>query len=217
MRFGLWLVLLFVIYTHQTNYIPLVTLDAFQGTAKTLVVTIQSNPVFPISTSNFYSYPTIFGEERDIELIVGGGSVGLLFSAGARRGVFNTGSPNGGTAKVIYQLDGVDGSMNLNPNGLRNFDATVGGNATAFFVVVGVSDIPTPFSILVYGPNNNQIGNYTQIIPNTYSQAVNIVIPYSLFEMSGSGNFSDVGAIEWVITMENDVDLAFHYFGIIGQ
>ena len=216
MRFGLWLVLLFVIYTHQTNYIPLVTLDAFQGTASVLIVIIQNNPVFPISTSNFYSYPTIFGEERDMELIVGSGSVGLLSSAGASHGVFNADTPNGGTAKVIYQLDGVDGSMNLNPNGLRNFDATVGGNATAFFVVAA-TDIATSISILLYGPNNNQIGNYTQNIPDSNSQAVNIVIPYSLFEMSGSGNFSDVGAIEWVIPMLDNVDLVFHYFGIIGQ
>ena len=117
---------------------------------------------------------------------------------------------------MIYQLDGVDGSMNLNPNGLRNFDATVGGNATAFFVVAA-TDIATSISILLYGPNNNQIGNYTQNIPDSNSQAVNIVIPYSLFEMSGSGNFSDVGAIEWVIPMQDNVDLAFHYFGIIGQ
>ena len=93
MRFGSWLVLLFVIYTHQTNYIPLVTLDAFQGTASVLIVIIQNNPVFPISTSNFYSYPTIFGEERDMELIVGSGYVGLLSSAGASRGVFNADTP----------------------------------------------------------------------------------------------------------------------------
>ena|SRR3990167_2583070 len=89
MRFGLWLVLLFVIYTHQTNYIPLVTLDAFQGTETVLFVVIQSDTVFPVSTSNFYSYPTIFGEERDMELIVSEGLVGRVSSTSIGNGVFD--------------------------------------------------------------------------------------------------------------------------------
>ena len=130
-----FVVFLFVIITHQTSYIPLATIDAFQGYGPTLFIIIGPSFKFPVSLTEYNQNSTILGFERDVELTVESGLLDSIYSIGVGPVEFWMETPSGGSSYSLLQYDGVDGSMSLHANGLKNFDATFGGNATAFFIV----------------------------------------------------------------------------------
>ena len=213
--FGKFLVvLLFVIITHQTNYIPLATIDAFQGYTSPLLIILSSHPIFPVSISDYNQNSTILGIERDVALTVESGLANTVYSLGIQSGEYLVATPIGGSAFSLLQYDGVDGSMSLQANGLRNFDATFGGNATAFFIVAS-TDVSSHLMITLWGPTNSQIASVTVSIPATSSH-YEIVIPYSDLAMT-NGTLTNVGAIELKVDAPPSVDIVLFYFGIIGE
>src|SRR3990167_2597062 len=209
-----FVVFLFVIITHQTNYIPLATIDAFQGYGSTLFIITGSTSTFPDSVVEYNQNSTILGVERDVELTVESGLFNSVYSIGVGTGEFWMETPTGGSSYSLLQYDGVDGSMSLQANGLRNFDATFGGNATAFFIVAS-TDVSTKLMITLWGPTNSQIASVTVSIPSTSSH-YELVIPYSDF-VTKSGTLTNVGAIELTVDAPQDVDIVLFYFGIIGE
>ena len=152
------------------------------------------NSSYPISVEGYHQNVSILGGERDIQLTAVSAPPQNSFRVSVAGGRFGIATPLNAVANVIYQLDGVDGSMDLNPNGLKNLDMTVGGLATALNITVACDNYAT-MVIFIYGPDNGQIANYTQSLHVGQFTSFYLV-KYASFMMSGVGNFSDVGAIE---------------------
>lgn len=116
---------------------PIATLDDFSGSQNLLVIT---NNVFPASSSSFLNTSSVYGGQRDLELIAESGSSAQIFITTVADNKLSMSSPNAANGYTIYQLDGVDDSVNIDENGLDNFDATFAGSATAF-QITGAADV----------------------------------------------------------------------------
>jgi len=192
-------------------YRPIATLDDFSGN-QLLIGVISDSSVFPFTVEGFYESTGsgVLGGERDIELVVTSGPSGAVFTAGVNNDDLANSSPYLGSAFTIYQLDGIDASSAVNENGLQNFDLTFSGSATAFRLF-GFSDIPTSVEFFVYTTSGRL--NYSLDITGDFV-GKEYIVEYSHF--TGNGDFSDVGAIELQFSGNQQVDVQFSFFGVVG-
>lgn len=167
--------------------------------------------MFPTSSSSFLNSSSVYGGQRDLELIVESGSTSQIFISSVADNQLSLSCPDSANGYTIYQLDGIDDSVNIDENGLNDFDATFAGSATAF-QITGAADIATHLNITVY--TSTGIGKYHLSIPSSQNQA-DYLIPYSSF--TGNANFASVGAIEIFFDGSSAVDSIFSFFGIVGD
>lgn len=205
---SLLIVLALYIFSISCAYEPIATLDNFSGSQNLLVIT---NNVFPTSSSSFLNTSSVYGGQRDLELIVESGSTSQIFISSVANNQLSLSSPDSANGYTIYQLDGIDDSVNIDENGLNDFDATFAGSATAF-QITGAADIDTHLNITVY--TSSGIGKYHLSIASSQTQA-DYFIPYSSF--TGNANFASVGAIEIFFDGSSAVDSIFSFFGIVGD
>lgn len=190
-------------------YRPISTLDDFSGN-QLLIGVISDSSVFPFTEEGFYESSAVVGGERDIELVVSSGPPGAVFTAGVNNGDLANSSPYLGSAFTIYQLDGIDASSAVNENGLQNFDLTYSGSATAFRLL-GMADIAASIDFYVYTSSGRL--NYHLDISGDF-QEKEYIIEYANF--AGDGDFSDVGAIELQFDGNQQIDVQFTFFGVVG-
>jgi hypothetical protein len=204
---SLFVLLTFYVLSISCAFELIATLDDFSGSQNLLVIT---NNAFPASSSSFLNTSSVYGGQRDLELIVESGGASQIFTSSVANNTLSLSSPNSANGYTIYQLDGMDDSMNINENGLNNFDATFAGSATAF-QITGAADIDTNLNITVY--TSTGVGKYHLIIASSQSQ--DYFILYSSF--TGNANFASVGAIEIFFDGSSGVDSTFSFFGIVSD
>jgi hypothetical protein len=158
----------------------------------------------------FLNSSSVYGGQRDLDLIVESGGSAQIFITTVADNKLTMSSPNSANGYTIYQLDGVDDSVNIDENGLDDFDATFGGSATAF-QITGAADVDTHLNMTVY--TSTGVGKYHLTIPSSTTETDYFIL-YSSF--SGSPNFASVGAIEIFFDGSSDVDSSFSFFGIVG-
>jgi len=192
----------------QDNEVKFI-IDPFSVVSDTIVILIPTGGVTGPSldpVSNFAQSGTIMGGERDLQLTVTSGDGNLVLSTGVSAGVFSAATPNEARGNSLLQLDGVDGSMTLQTNGLfshpnNNFLAE---EAFAFRVVIE-SDLPGSviFRVFSGGPASSScsltVSTPGDDTPNEY------ILPYSSF--TGTCDFSNVGALEIFIIMNDNIDV----------
>lgn len=205
---SLLIVLAFYALSISCAFEPIATLDDFSGSQNLLIIT---NNVFPASSSSFLNTSSVYGGQRDLELIVESGGSAQIFISSIANNALSLSSPNSANGYTIYQLDGIDDSMNIDENGLNNFDATFDGSATAF-QITGAADVDMRLNITVY--TSTGVGKYHLTIPSSQIQADYFIL-YSSF--TGNADFSSVGAIEIFFDGSSDIDSTFSFFGIVGD
>lgn len=205
---SLLLVLTFCILSISCAFEAIATLDNFSGSQSLLVIT---NNVFPASSSSILNTSSVYGGQRDLELIVESGGSSQIFIGSVDNNQLSLSSPNSANGYTIYQLDGIDNSVNIDENGLNNFDATFAGSATAF-QITGAADIDMELNFTIY--TSTGVGKYHLNIAPSPSQADYFVL-YSSF--TGNTNFTSVGAIEIFFDGSSDIDSIFSFFGIVGD
>lgn len=188
------------------SFDPIATLDNFSGSQNLLII---SNNVFPTSSSSYLNISSVYGGQRDLELVIVSGGSGQIVINSVADGQLSISYPNSVNGFTIYQLDGIDNSMGINPNGLNNFDGTFAGSANAF-QLTGAADIDTFLNITVY--TSAGIGTYLLPVPSSQSQNDYFVL-FSSF--TGNADFTSIGAIEILFNGSSDVDSIFSFFGIV--
>jgi hypothetical protein len=98
----------------------------------------------------------------------------------------------------------------VNENGLGNFDLTFSGTATAFSLF-GFSDIDTHVDFFIYTATGRM--NYRLDIAGDFLEK-QYIVEYSNF--SGNGDFSNVGAIELQFNGDQQIDVQFSSFSVLG-
>lgn len=208
-RVSMGLCFLWVFVLCCQAYQPIATLDDFSGN-QLLIGVISDSSVFPINVEGFYESTGVLGGERDLELVVTSGPSGAVFTAGVNNNDLANSSPYMGNAFTVYQLDGTDTSIDVNENGLQNFDLTFAGSATAFRLL-GFSDIASSIEFFIYTASGRL--NYSLDVTAGFSET-EYIVEYSSF--TGSGDFSDVGAIELQFDGSKQIDVQFSFFGVVG-
>jgi len=213
------LVVLSLIGLALSANVVIYTIDSFEAASDTAVV--QSAGAPPTETaSTFVTSSSIFGGERDIEIVVENSVKGHIFTAGVSDGQFLV-SAGPGSTDVAYgfaQYDGTDGSTNLVTNGAindPNSDFTANG---AFALVLNIeSDLATTAEIYVYsGQTANDFCTVTVSVPKG-SVPTNVVANYTAFTKSGAGcDFTNVGAVELLINTASNIDAFVDLFGTFG-
>ena len=165
------------------SFDPIATLDNFSGSQNLLII---SNNVFPTSSSSYLNISSVYGGQRDLELVIVSGGSGQIVINSVADGQLSISYPNSVNGFTIYQLDGIDNSMGINPNGLNNFDGTFAGSANAF-QLTGAADIDTFLNITVY--TSAGIGTYLLPVPSSQSQNDYFVL-FSSF--TGNADFTSI-------------------------
>ena len=87
---------------------------------------------------------------------------------------------------------------------------TFAGSATAFRLL-GFSDIASSIEFFIYTASGRL--NYSLDVTAGFSE-MEYIVEYSSF--TGSGDFSDVGAIELQFDGSKQIDVQFSFFGVVG-
>ena len=188
-------------------------LDTFNTTQQVV------NASFPGATPNSSALAATeaIGGERDIFVDATAGTVSIAANGIPKPGelVFDVGA--GANGKRVVSYDGVDGSSNLDPNGLNGLDLTAAGTANAFRFQIG-GEPGTRLIIRVHSGAN--VSTREVAIPTTPGAlaTADLIVPFSDFSTSaGSGaNFAAVGAIELEVTGPDAADAIVNAFSTIG-
>lgn len=192
-------------------------IDDFTIGEMSLLITIPTNPTFPISQISIFTDSgnngdNLLGGERDLKLQADSGPANRVLTSNVDGGNWAVSTPNGATGFAEMQWDGRDNSFNLANNGLGGIDFTDGGLGTAFTTVIQ-TDVETVYTFTVVSPNGNQC-TVDQTIPGTQATA-NYFIPFSSF--SGNCDFTNVGAIVVLIDQAENVDSVMTLFAVVGD
>jgi hypothetical protein len=220
MNYKVLLVVLSFIGLVFSQNVVLYTIDSFEApTPETALVQSQGAP--PTETDiQFTVDGSIFGGERDCEIVVEKSAKSHVFTASVSGGQFLV-SAGPGTTDVAYGVasyDGVDNSAALVTNGTfndPNNDFTANG---AFAIVVNVeSDLNTTAEIYIYsGQTVNDYCSIVVAIPKG-SVTTSVVANYTAFVKNGAGcDFTNVGAVELVINTASNIDALIDLFGTFG-
>lgn len=182
-------------------------IDPFTEVSPTIVILIPTEgSAYLEPVSNFVSHPTIMGGERDLQLTVTGGDGNLILSTGVSGGVYTASTPNEARGNSLLQLDGTDGTMVLNTSGLfghpnNNF---MNENAFAFRVIIE-SDLPGTVIFRVFSGGSAQTSCSLSVATPGDDTPNEFILPYSDF--TGTCDFSNVGALEIFILMNDNIDV----------
>jgi len=179
-------------------------IDTFETDTPTIIILIPTGGASGagLTSSQYVSGAGILGNERDLTLIVESGDQNLVLTTGVSDRVYTAATPNGARGVSILTLDGVDGSPNINYNGLGGADFTT-GDAFAFITQIQ-SDQPTTITFDVYSGSSNNNCQFDLDVPGD-DLTHEYIINFSQF--SGGCSFSSVGAFEITIAMFDNVDV----------
>merc|ERR1712054_214625 len=171
-------------------------IDAFQTQTDTIVIIIPAGGIAPgeptIQGEVYVTGPDIMGGERDVRLTVGSGDGNLVLSTGVSLGQYTAATPNEARGNSLLQLDGSDQSMTLNPRGLFGHPANdfTAQGAFAFRVLIE-SDLP----------GNDRLNEY--------------ILRYDEFDTNAC-DFTNIGALEILIVMDDNIDVLIEEFSTWG-
>jgi hypothetical protein len=193
------LVVVVAIASAQTN-VPKRVIDDFLVDTNTLIISLTPDDPVPTTLTGGTTDGGILGGERDLSLTAEEAQNNVVLTSGVSGGFWSVSTPNGASGFSFLQYDGVDGSTNLNPDGLGGVDLT-SDSAFAFQLVVQ-SDLVTEYTLTVYSLGGGQ-GSATIDIPagNSPNQ---FLIAYTDFD--GDVDFTEVGAIEILVEAHQNVD-----------
>ena len=182
-------------------------IDPFTAQSDTIVILIPSGGIVEnLVDSNFATSGSIMGGERDLQLTVSGGSGNLVLTTGVSGGVYTSATPNEARGNSLLQLDGSDGTMTINTSGLfshpnNNF---MSEGAFAFRILIE-SDLPGSVIFRVFsGGAANRF--CSTVVSTPGDDTLNeYILPYSSF--TGDCNFADVGALEILVAMDDNIDV----------
>ena len=148
----------------------------------------------------------VVGSERDLSLELTSATGGLSLNANAFNQElleFNSSTTAVGIATIVW--DGVDGdALTVDPTGLGGVDLTDAGLSTGFKLVAGVDQDGVTITVRVH-TDANSVSDSTMNVANTGGPASDaLLVLFSSFTQSsgatGPADFTDVGAIELIIT-----------------
>jgi len=165
----------------------------------------------------------LVGCSRDMQMTVFSGNEGRtgntdIFdpSDPAFQGEWAVSTPKNFGSETVLQYDGVDGSIDLDQNGLGSVDMTDGGLAFALRFSI-ISDLPTIYTVVVYSNNGGRceadilsegiVGEYD--LEDTF-----VLVDYDDF--SGNCDFTDVGAAELYLPGVDALDAIMRSFEVVG-
>jgi len=192
-------------------------IDPFTIVTDTIIIIIPPEGIqdgSPVTSSAFASGNNIMGEERDLLLTVTSGNGNLLLSTGVSGGQFSAATPNEARGNSLYQLDGIDGSTDLTPNGLfghpnNNFLA---GDAFAIRVLME-ADLDGFVTFRFF--SGSRAAECSRRIELTGDDTLReYIIPYS--SLSQGCDMSNIGAIEIFILMNDNIDVIIQDFSTWG-
>lgn len=212
------LFVLFACIFAQENEVKFV-IDPFTAQTDTIVILIPSGGLTEndpaIIETEFVLANNIMGEERDVQLTVTSGDGNLVLSSGVSGGQYTASTPNEARGNSLYQLDGIDGTATLNPSGLSNHPNNDFTNGNAFAIrVLMEADLPGRVFFRFYSDTQNAICQVLQNLPGD-DTLHEYIIPYSQFDVTNC-NFNNIGAIEIVIAMDDNVDIIIQDFSTWG-
>jgi len=215
--FALFCLLVCAYVSAQDNEVKYI-IDPFTIETPAIVIIIPSEGISegnPIVESEIVSGNNIMGEERDLILNATSGNGNLLLSTGVSGGQFSAATPNNARGNSLYQLDGIDNSIDLNPAGLLNHPNNnfLAGDAFALRVLME-SDLPGFVTFRLYSGSR---GTLCQIRKDLFGDDTlhEYIIPYSSFETQNC-DFSNIGAIEIFILMNDNIDVIIQDFSTWG-
>jgi len=212
------LFVLFACVFAQENEVKFV-IDPFTAQTDTIVILIPTGGLSeydtPITQEAFVSANNIMGEERDVLLTVTSGDGNLVLSTGVSGGQYTASTPNEARGNSLYQLDGIDGTTILDPAGLNNHPNNDFTNGDAFAIrVLMEADLPGRVFFRFYSGVANAICQHFQELPGD-DTLHEYIIRYDQFDTTNC-DFRNIGAIEIVIAMDDNVDIIIQDFSTWG-
>merc|ERR1712193_52883 len=208
----------FVCAQEEENEVKFV-IDAFQTQTGTIIIIIPAGGIAPgqptISDERYVTGADIMGGERDVRLTVGSGDGNLVLSTGASNGQYTAATPNEARGNSLLQLDGSDQSMTLNPRGLFGHPANdfTAQGAFAFRVLIE-SDLPGNVIFRVFSGSLNNFCQETVAVPGD-DRLNEYILRYDEFDTNAC-DFSNIGALEILIVMDDNIDVLIEEFSTWG-
>jgi len=198
------------------------TIDDFETGFTAVTVTIPENPSFPIIESDTFTVDgsdtsSIIGGERTVIIEVDNGSQARQFQSIVDNGLWDFSTPvdDLSLGSATLQLDGKDGSANLDVTGLGGFDITEGGLGGSFIIFLR-TDVDTDYTFDVYSPNGNVCTRVVSI-PGQSSGTEDEEFRINFNSFNGNCDFTNVGAIEVNVFSDSKVDAIASFFGTSGD
>jgi len=202
------LVILFALLslTFAQEYTVTQVLDDWEDFGNPVLVQLFTDA--PPAVQNEDSVITNFaiGGERDVLVVATEGAYGAVVSAIVSGGELNLSVPPRVSGYLLVQYDGLDGTSELNANGL-NRDLTV-NNGDRFRIRLEC-DIGATITIKIYSNGELSEASFTV---GRLEGLQDVYVPFS--EFSGNADFANVGAIELFIPFEANLDIGIEEFDI---
>ncbi len=180
-------------------------IDSFDSTTQSVTAASNASRTDAVSMTA----PESIGGERDLyaNLTSASGMISLNANAFNQR-LLEFSSTALGRGQRIVTWDGIDGSSNLNANGLGGLDLANNGGNTALRVSIGADLAGGRATFRIYSGAGNMSSATVDIPVTGGGGTVEVLIPFSNFQIaSGSGaNLSNVGAMQLEITSDTAVD-----------
>jgi hypothetical protein len=176
-------------------------IDDFSVDTSPIVILIPASPTFPIRETASERNNGIIGGERDIELVVLGGSANLVMTAGVAGGAYSGSTPNQANGYSTLQYDGVDDS-DLNPTGLGSVNFRQDGTFAIHSIIK--SDISTTVEFFGYSGSSSNSCRAVLNIPgdNTFHDYVT-----AFTDFTGGCDWNTIGAFEVKVNQLENVDV----------
>ena len=200
----------------------LITIDDFTINSPVLVISVSNPPQLPTTITSFQtdsvgsSSKHILGGERDLALTISTGTAGRIASAGVTQNSFGASIPVGTTGYCLLQYDGIDNSIGVNITGFTAIpEASTGVNFLlnngAAFNLTYQTDLDTNGFIYVFDIYGGL--SSVEVDFDVATEEKSVVLPFSIFQ--GFADFSHVGAVEFYLNANENVDFLLYYFTTI--
>eukprot|EP00011_Vannellida_sp_DIVA3-517-6-12_P005824 CAMPEP_0114603408 /NCGR_PEP_ID=MMETSP0168-20121206/7_1 /TAXON_ID=95228 ORGANISM="Vannella sp., Strain DIVA3 517/6/12" /NCGR_SAMPLE_ID=MMETSP0168 /ASSEMBLY_ACC=CAM_ASM_000044 /LENGTH=245 /DNA_ID=CAMNT_0001814193 /DNA_START=105 /DNA_END=838 /DNA_ORIENTATION=+ len=197
--------------------VDVITIDPFEVDTPAVVIILGENETFPVCDQDFTQDGSIIGGERGIQFCASNGAENSVLTAGTSSGAFSCASPSNAGGFATLQYDGIDGTMDLDPSGLFSDPENDWTVASGFGLrTVVESDFTTTAEVQVYSGSANDYCSATITIPGG-SNFENVNVEYQEFSAIGAGcDFSNVGAFQFIVQVDNDVDVVISQISVVG-
>ena len=198
----------------------LITIDDFTIESPPVLVLINSPSQLPSTVTSFVtdsvgsSSKHILGGERDLSLTLSTGVAGRVASADVYDNEYDAAFPNGASGYSLLQYDGIDNSIDVNTTGFTAIpEASTGVNFLlnngAAFNLTCQTDIDTNGFIYVFDIYGGL--SFVEVDFDGGNELKSVVLPFSIFQ--GFADFESVGAVEFYLNGNENVDFLISYFG----
>merc|ERR1712063_65269 len=185
-------------------------IDDFAQLTPPLIITLSDSNAAPQSLFTATETSGALGGERDLNLLVTSGSNGLTTIASISGNAWNVATAEENVGNSFLQYDGLDDSPALQSSGLGGIDLT-NDNGVAFRLLLE-SDFDTFYVITVVDMNGDVSEAIVDVVGDDTTQEY--VVDFDDF--NGSADFSNVGAIQILVELLEDVDAILSLFAVVG-